>query len=142
MKFLLNLIKNKFRVILLAFVLLLGLNTGTALASNHNESLFSGAKDEACAGAELKKNTNGSDCTVDDQETLNTTIQNGIDLISIIVGIISVVVLIIGGIKFVTSEGDSAKVTSARNTILYAIVGLILVAFAQIIVKFVITEFS
>lgn len=119
---------------------MLGLNTGMVLAQDG--SLFDGAKSEACAGAELKKNPSGSDCTVDDQTTLSETIQNGINLVSIIVGIISVIVLIVGGLNFITSGGDSAKVTSARNTILYAIVGLILVAFAQIIVKFVITEFA
>lgn len=121
-------------------ILLMGLNTVTVLAQNG--SLFDGAKSEACAGAALKENSSGTDCTQDDQKKLNETIQKGIDLVSIIVGVISVVIIIIGGIGFITSGGDSAKVTSARNTILYAIVGLILVAFAQIIVKFVLVQFG
>ena len=43
-----------------------------------------------------------------------------------IVGIIAVIMLIIGGIKYVISGGDSKKVTDAKNTILYAIIGLII----------------
>ena len=45
--------------------------------------------------------------------------------------------IIIGGVKYVTSGGSSEKTTSAKDTILFAIVGLIVVALAQIIVKFV-----
>ncbi len=45
--------------------------------------------------------------------------------------------IIVGGLKYITSGGDSGNITSAKNTILYAIVGLIVVALAQIIVRFV-----
>ncbi|MBR6134253.1 hypothetical protein IKQ38_02110 [Candidatus Saccharibacteria bacterium] len=55
------------------------------------------------------------------------------------VGIISVVMLIIGGIRYVISGGDSKKVTDAKNTIMYAIIGLIIAILAYAIVNFVIT---
>jgi hypothetical protein len=45
--------------------------------------------------------------------------------------------IIIGGLKYITSSGDSNNITSAKNTILYAIIGLVVVALAQFIVKFV-----
>lgn len=54
-----------------------------------------------------------------------------------IVGIISVVMLIFGGIKYAISAGDSKKVTDAKNTILYAIIGLIITILSYSIVKFV-----
>lgn len=54
------------------------------------------------------------------------------------VGIISVVMLIYGGIRYVLSGGDSKKVTDAKNTILYAIIGLIISILAYAIVNFVI----
>ena len=43
-----------------------------------------------------------------------------------IVGIVAVIMLIIGGIKYVVSGGDSKKVTDAKNTVLYAIIGLVI----------------
>ena len=56
-----------------------------------------------------------------------------------IVGIIAVIMLIIGGIKYVISGGDSKKVTDAKNTVLYAIIGLIISLLAFAIVNFVIS---
>lgn len=56
-----------------------------------------------------------------------------------IVGIIAVVMLIIGGIKYLLSGGDSKKVTDAKNTVLYAIIGLVIAFLAYAIVNFVIT---
>ena len=57
-----------------------------------------------------------------------------------IVGIIAVIMLIIGGIKYVVSGGDSKKVTDAKNTVLYAIIGLVVCFLAFAIVNFVISS--
>lgn len=57
-----------------------------------------------------------------------------------IVGIIAVIMLIIGGIRYVVSGGDAKKVTDAKNTVLYAIIGLVIAVFAYAIVNFVITS--
>ena len=57
-----------------------------------------------------------------------------------IVGVIAVIMLIIGGIKYVISGGDAKKVTDAKNTVLYAIIGLIVAFLAFAIVNFVITS--
>lgn len=54
-----------------------------------------------------------------------------------IVGIIAVIMLIIGGIRYVLSGGDSKKVTDAKNTVLYAIIGLVICFLAFAIVNFV-----
>ena len=56
-----------------------------------------------------------------------------------VVGIIAVIMLIIGGIKYVVSGGDSKKVTDAKNTVLYAIIGLVVCFLAYAIVNFVIS---
>ncbi|MBR0488402.1 hypothetical protein IJJ39_01865 [Candidatus Saccharibacteria bacterium] len=55
-----------------------------------------------------------------------------------VVGIIAVIMLIIGGIRYVVSGGDSKKVTDAKNTVLYAIIGLVVCFLAFAIVNFVI----
>ena len=57
-----------------------------------------------------------------------------------IVGVIAVIMLIIGGIRYVVSGGDAKKVTDAKNTVLYAIIGLVIAVFAYAIVNFVITS--
>lgn len=56
-----------------------------------------------------------------------------------IVGIIAVIMLIIGGLRYVTSGGDAKKVTDAKNTVLYAIIGLVISFLAYAIVNFVIS---
>lgn len=63
-----------------------------------------------------------------------------VNLISIIVGIIAIIMIIYGGFRYITSGGDSGRVGNAKNTLIYAIVGLIIVALAQIIVRFVLTQ--
>ena len=72
--------------------------------------------------------------------SLQNTISNIITIFSILVGVVAVIMIIIGGFRYITSGGDPQRVTSAKNTLLYAIIGLIIVALAQIIVKFVLTE--
>ena len=63
-----------------------------------------------------------------------------INIISVIVGVIAVIMIIIGGFRYITSGGSSEKVTAAKNTLLYAIIGLVIVALAQVIVRFVLTK--
>ncbi len=90
-------------------------------------------KAAVCEGVGL---TGGnSNCTGGDT-AINTAVQTTIRLLSIIVGVISVIMIIIGGLKYITSAGDSAKVNSAKNTILYAVIGLV----AQVIVRFVLNK--
>lgn len=61
------------------------------------------------------------------------------NLIFWILLVISVIVLIWGGVKFVTSGGDPDKVKEAKNLIMYAIVGVIIALLARGIIKFIIT---
>ena len=65
-----------------------------------------------------------------------------IKYLSIIVGVVAIIMIIVGGFRYITSGGDSNKVGSAKNTIIYAIIGLILVALAQIIVNVVLNQAS
>jgi|ERR1035437_4716843 hypothetical protein len=63
-----------------------------------------------------------------------------INLLSILVGVVAVISLIIAGVKFTLSQGDPAGITNARDTIIYSIVGLVVVALAQAIVVFVLSR--
>lgn len=60
-----------------------------------------------------------------------------INAILYIVGIICVIMLIIGGIRYATSSGDQTQVTGAKNTIMYAVIGLIVAILAYAIVNWV-----
>lgn len=68
-----------------------------------------------------------------------TTISN---VLLFLVGAISVIMIIIGGLRYVISGGNSANVTAAKNTILYAIVGIVVAVLAYAIINFVINSFT
>lgn len=63
-----------------------------------------------------------------------------VNIFSVIVGIIAVLMIIYGGFKYITSGGDSGNISGAKNTLIYAIVGLVVVALAQFIVHFVLGQ--
>jgi hypothetical protein len=63
-----------------------------------------------------------------------------ISILALIIGIVSVVMLVIGGLKFVTSQGDPSSTKSARNTVIYALAGLVVAGLAQTIVVFVLSK--
>lgn len=65
-----------------------------------------------------------------------------INMMLFAVGILSVVMLIYGGLRYILSNGDSKKVDAAKNTILYAIVGLIIALLAYAIINFIIRLFT
>jgi hypothetical protein len=67
----------------------------------------------------------------------NGIIASIINIISLIVGIVAVIMIILGGFRFVTSGSNPQEVSKAREIIIYAIVGLIVVALAQTMVRFV-----
>lgn len=55
----------------------------------------------------------------------------------LVIGVVSVFMLIYGGLRYILSGGDAKKVTDAKNTILYAIIGLVIAILAFAIVRFV-----
>lgn len=59
-------------------------------------------------------------------------------LVAILAGIAGVIMIIISGIRFITSSGDPNTVEGARNTLLYAVIGLVVAVIAQSLVAFVI----
>jgi vacuolar-type H+-ATPase subunit I/STV1 len=97
-----------------------------------------------CGGASQLKINPTEGCNDTDisgsAEKLNVLIKNIINIFSVVVGIVAVIMIIVGGFRYITSGGDSGNVTGAKNTILYAIVGLVIVALAQFIVKFVLNK--
>lgn len=72
--------------------------------------------------------------------TVEQLIANVANILLFIVGAIAVIMIIISGIRYVVSQGDSGAVKSAKDTILYSVIGLIVAIFAYAIVNFVITN--
>ena len=97
------------------------------------------AKESICQGAGLAGG-GSTDCSPGTGPKVEDAISAAINLISVVVGVIAVIMIIIGGLKYIMSSGDSNNINSAKNTILYAIIGLVIVAFAQVIVKFVLNK--
>lgn len=89
-----------------------------------------------------KENQSTSGQTTSNNELYgpNGAITQVVNLVSILVGIVSVIVIIISGLRLVVSNGDSAKVSSSRNAILYAVIGLIVTAMSQAIIIFVLSR--
>lgn len=98
---------------------------------------FANPADDACEGIKAAGGTCNTSGTGGD--TLQPIIKRVINILSIVVGAVSVIMIIIGGFRYVVSNGDSNAVSGAKNTILYAVIGLLVVIFAQVIVSFVYT---
>ncbi len=90
-------------------------------------ALFNASKNEACKGANLSSSNSKCD-SAGAADKVSTTLKRIIDLLTVIVGIAVVIVIIVSGLKLITSGGDSNAITSARNGIIYALIGLIIVA--------------
>jgi type IV secretion system pilin len=129
--------KIKIWPILIVSVLALGLTVALA-PSAHSQQI----ENSLCGGSNfnINPNPNCEEVTGSGEGRLNATIENIVNVLSVIVGIVAVVMIIIGGFRYITSGGDSGNVAGAKNTILYAIVGLIIVALAQVIVRFVLSK--
>lgn len=78
----------------------------------------------------------------DDQPKLEDAIKDIVNVLLFILGAIAVIMIIIGGIRYATSNGDSSQITGAKNTILYAVIGLIVAILAYAIVNFVLDALS
>lgn len=92
-------------------------------------------------GADLKiDNSGGCGSTNAGTAKIQNIITDVINIFSVVVGIVAVIMIIVGGFKYITSGGDSGNITGAKNTILYAVIGLVIVALAQFFVQFILDK--
>ena len=97
----------------------------------------------AMAAPATEKITEGMNATgLESDEKLPDIVTNIINVILFIIGILAVAFIIYGGVKYSMSAGDSAKVKSAKDTIMYAIIGLIVAILAYAIVNYVVGSFN
>ena len=85
----------------------------------------------------------GADSTgQQDSRSAGDIAKDVVNIMFFIVGVMAVIMIIWGGIRYVLSAGNSAALTSAKNTIMYAVIGLIVAILAYTIVNFVINTVS
>ena len=114
----------------IAKIFIWGLAVSTALATA--PLMADSASAQVTDGLGMTKTTENQNQSVD------KLVKNIINILLWAIGIVSVIMLIIGGFRYVTSNGDSSQVTAAKNTIMYSVIGLIIAIFAYAIVNFVV----
>ncbi len=132
-----NIIKKSLQSLLIVPVLALGVSLVAPVLEPVN-TYAQGAEGGLAGGAQSARGE-------DQQENLfgeGGLFQTITNVLLFVIGAISVIMLIIGGIRYVLSGGDSSAVTSAKNTILYAVIGIVVAILAYAMVNFVITSFT
>ncbi|HEX8762701.1 MAG TPA: hypothetical protein VF733_02965 [Candidatus Saccharimonadales bacterium] len=124
------------KILLIAFFIL-GISAG--MLAFGQQPVFADAKSEVCSGVGAVSGAGGC-ATAKGDPTVESLVGSVVNILSWIIGIVAVIMIIISGFTYVTSGGDSGKISNAKTTLIYAIVGLVVVAFSQVIVKFVLTK--
>ena len=125
----LKMLQSKISLLLTALVLMVGFVITYNLSS---PVLAENEAQTACSGIEAA----GGSCGGGESE-VDSVIQTAIEILLFIVGVASVIALIVGGLRYITSGGDQTAVAGAKNTIMYAIVGLIVAVLAYAAVQYV-----
>lgn len=138
-----QIIKKSLQALLIVPVLALGVTASVGLFA----SPVAQAQAANCTGDASGGISGGAGCAKGTGQQTDLFGQTGVfktitNVMLYVIGAISVIMLIIGGIRYVVSGGDSAAVTSAKNTILYAVVGIVVAILAFALVNFVVTSFS
>lgn len=82
-------------------------------------------------------NANTAICQTD-QSLIGGILQDVINVMLYLAGAIAVIMIVVGGIRYITSDGDPGAASKAKNTIIYALVGLVVAVMSYAIVNFVI----
>lgn len=90
---------------------------------------------------QCKGNSASKVCAAQTKDNANSMIKTVINLLLTALGIIAVIMIVIGGVRYTTSQGDSSGLKSAKDTIIYAVVGLVVAMLSYSIVNFVLGRF-
>lgn len=105
--------------------------------------VFKGGCDGATSGSSTSSSATAiCGATTDDKEKVPDLMKTIINTILLVLGMIAVIMIVIGGIRYTTSNGDASNVKAAKDTILYAVVGLVVAILSFAIVNFVLGRFS
>jgi len=94
------------------------------------------ASESVCGGVGLTASS--GNCAGDSNTlTVGKVVASAISILSFVIGAAAVIMIVVGAFKYITSGGDSNRIGSAKQTIMYALVGLVVAALAQTLVQFV-----
>lgn len=79
----------------------------------------------------------GNDCNSGGVSNIFNT---AVSILSYVAGALAIIMIIVSGFRYITSGGDANKVSGAKNTLIYALVGIAVAVLAQLLVNFVITK--
>ena len=113
---------------------------GIALPFVYAAPVFAQTPQQAiCEGVSIDQS--GGSCTGNEAGgQVGRIIQIAIRIFQTIVGVISIFAIITAGLNYINSGGDSGKIKTAKDRILYAAIGLVVVALAQVIIQFVLNR--
>ena len=95
--------------------------------------------DPACSKLSDKEALAAAGCPTGEEDVkIGNVAQNIINTVTAVLGLVAVLFVVIGGVNYTTSQGDPQKTKKAKDTILYAILGVALAVFAYTIVNFII----
>ena len=92
------------------------------------------------ASAQVSSGINAATTSEMQGKSVNNTVGSIVNILLWVVGILSVTMIVWSGFKYITSAGDTSKLASAKSTLIYAVVGLIIAILAYAIVTFVRTQ--
>ena len=86
----------------------------------------------------------GIDCAPASQQskTVEGGLKSAVNTLLFVVGVAAVIVILVGGLRFILAGGNAQTISSARDTVLYAVIGLVVALLAYAIVNFVLTQFG
>jgi len=122
--------KRYIQTILVTFAMVLGLTSVMAPAAGAI-NVFKGCEGKD-ATSEVCKNSS---------ESVQKPVRDIISTLLVAVGIIAVIMIIVGGLRYILSNGDSSKIKSAKDTVLYSVIGLVVAMLAYAIVNFAVAQF-
>ena len=126
---------NKLKSILISTLMVAVMVFGVSIIYQTGNTEIAGA-----INSEITSGMNATSAGTSTPTDANVVIKNVTNIMFFIIGAVSVIMLIYGGIRYTTSGGNTNSVTAAKNTVIYSIVGLVISILACAIVNFVVTN--
>lgn len=117
-----------------------GSSSGSSNSSNSNSGSGSGSKNSASTPGGIQSGIDAARDAHGGSGDLVGFFKKIVNTFLFLIGAISVVMIIYAGFQYVNSGGDSGKVSAAKNTILYAVIGIVVATLAYAIVNFVVNN--
>lgn len=134
--------RNSMVSMLLGVLVALNLGLAASMAVSTPLLATNNGLEEICSSATGKdRPAICADYDQRDTKTADSIVKNVINVLLFVIGSVSVIMIIYGGVRYTTSAGSPEAVKAAKNTILYAVIGLVVAVLAFTIVNFVIGRF-